>query len=283
MKNQHQHLTNTSQTPHKQLQRYAMGRRNTAKTGDKKLYKNRDLIDSNPVDNDTDAMYTSVDRFHNEREQDFLRLEGSADDASAEEEGVMNLGGAIDDDDESSSSDDESIEKKTEDDDDSSDDSHNSSSSSSSEEDDDEERNVRDWGTTKTSYYNGDTADLEIGQETTDAEMEETAANEIVTARYTNMVEDDFYISDDESHDGKSKVTIPGQASAATKKQRQRALNRQHPELLPLLSHFTATLSDLHNHTLVATSAVMDGEKGTAEVRTVMFVFDSFYASNMIG
>ena len=69
----------------------AMGkRRNTAKTGDKALYKGReDLGGSGSKRNSTDDddnMYDAVDRFHNERDEEFIRLGDDDRDSDSDDE-----------------------------------------------------------------------------------------------------------------------------------------------------------------------------------------------------
>ena len=59
----------------------------------------------------------------------------------------------------------------------------------------------RNWGTKKSMYYHGDTADLEIGQDEVDAYEEEEAAKEVQASRYEQMDEDDFALSDGDDND----------------------------------------------------------------------------------
>jgi hypothetical protein len=63
-------------------------------------------------------------------------------------------------------------------------------SSSDDEEDSDDDAN--NWGRKK-NYYNGDTADLEIGQNVQDAEDEEVAAVELHKKMLSRMKDEDFY------------------------------------------------------------------------------------------
>ena len=54
-----------------------MGKRKTAKTGDKALYNSREQLanqSNSKKRSDDDPMYDEVDRFHNEKDQDFLRF-----------------------------------------------------------------------------------------------------------------------------------------------------------------------------------------------------------------
>lgn len=267
-------------------------RRHTAKTGDKKLYQSRGGQDDNDNNNkhsdDDDPMYDRVDRFHNQREdQDFLKLDGGNESSSDDDdglepkqEGVLDLGlggGASDDDDDSASSDDENAAKKHADDDDDEveeEETDENSASSSDPDDEDDEENVRDWGRRKSAYYHGDTADLEIGQDEEDAVLEEQAAKEVQKARYEEMSEDDFVLSDAEevaagsANDDIGSIAVASRnVSKMSLKEKQKLLDRQHPELLPLLSHFATMAEDLFLNTSVAAQAVFEGEEGTAEVR----------------
>lgn len=75
-------------------------RRNTAKTGDKAIYKSRAPANQaghatkHDDDDDDDPMYSKVDRFHNKRDEEFLKLDGNQSDSESEEEreAVMDLG-----------------------------------------------------------------------------------------------------------------------------------------------------------------------------------------------
>ena len=190
-----------------------MGRkksRNTAKTGDKKLYKSRDNKSVNESRNgsDDDDMYNEVDRFHNRREEeDMIRFEKDGDESESEDDGIttgreavfdLGVGGSSSEEDESDESDDDDDASSPEDDDASS----SSSSDDSVEEfEDPTKTNVLDWGNKKREYYLGDTADLEIGQDEEDAEVEEEAGREIVRARLEKMDEDDFMLEDEDEDD----------------------------------------------------------------------------------
>ena len=64
-------------------------RRNTARTGDKAIYNSRQQqgrsSSSNKNKDKDDPMYNEIDRFHNERDSDFIRLgdDGGSDDAQS--------------------------------------------------------------------------------------------------------------------------------------------------------------------------------------------------------
>lgn len=244
-----------------------MGKRHTAKTGDKAIYKNRNNVvisENNFVDDDD--MYNEVDRYHNARDelQDDMLKFGEQNDDSGEEgmqqdvEGVFDLG-LDQSDDESESNDGSSSEEEQEatlrrqplqaiDD---------SDDSSTDSVDQLEESDLLNWGKRKKDYYHGDTADLEIGQEVEDAELEEEGAKEILKARMENMTEDDFMLDneeeDTEDEDVDTDVKSSGDVemisakmnfakrrklSTLSKREKMKLMTRNHPELLPLISHF---------------------------------------------
>lgn len=264
-------------------------RKHTAKTGDKALYKSRPVSHTSSKDDnsdDDDRMYNAVDRFHNGQEE-FLKLdagnsssEEEEDDGISGREAVLNLDG-VESGSSSSSEDDSSVEEepaalvtrerqKAE---------SFSSDDDSSDEDNDErlelqESNVRDWGSKKSAYYHGDTADLEIGQDEQDAFLEEEAAQQVQEARYKQMEEEDFMLSDDEDEEkptakGKEKsIDIRGtrDLSKLSKSDKRRLLQSHHPELLPLVSHFKDVVEEWNDRTSVVAKAVLEGDEGTIEV-----------------
>ena len=281
-----------------------MGRkksRNTAKTGDKKLYKSRDNKSVNESRNgsDDDDMYNEVDRFHNRREEeDMIRFEKDGDESESEDDGIttgreavfdLGVGGSSSEEDESDESDDDDDASSPEDDDASS----SSSSDDSVEEfEDPTKTNVLDWGNKKREYYLGDTADLEIGQDEEDAEVEEEAGREIVRARLEKMDEDDFMLEDEDGDDiqkqeGKSsdkKKDIETFQSSRSKeslqklsrKEKLKLLHFSHPELLPIIEHFRdSSILKLLNETDIATD-VLTSDKENAEVRFLCFISKNF-------
>lgn len=287
-------------------------RRNTAKTGDKAIYKGRDSDGSGQRKKENggdDNMYNEVDRFHNERDQEFIRLGDDNDndsdddlDMAANKEAVLDLGlgGASSDssddddsDDDSSMDNDRASQRKKD-----ADESDSSGSSDSdvdngddSDSDDEEIKDLREklataedprkWGKKKSMYYNGDTADLEIGQEEEDAFLEEEAAKEIQKSRFEEMEEDDFVLSGDEGDGeqlesdkkttGASRLEIKTtrDASKLTKKEARKLLQKKHPELMPMVSYFADIVKDLKDRTDVAAKALLDGEE-TAEVSLLL-------------
>jgi U3 small nucleolar RNA-associated protein 3 len=267
-------------------------RRNTAKTGDKALYsKGRQSTTTDEVQDD-DPMYTKIDRFHNEKDAEFLRLDAGEtsdpDDGIVRQQSVMDLGvgggdSSSEDDDDNDDDEEEELHSPQDDDDE-------EEGVVSSDSDDDESINQkmgdpRNWGRKKSDYYHGDTADLEIGQEEEDAFLEEEAAKEVQAARFKEMTEDDFVLSDDEegrpssekkpsTEDSKEELFASRDLSKLSVKDKRKLLNKQHPELLPIVSYFSDIVKDLQGRTAVATKALMEGEEGTAQVSLiVVFLF----------
>ena len=248
-----------------------MGKRKTAKTGDRALYNSRDKTENSAKKNvDDDDMYNEVDRYNNARDelQDDMLKFGDDNDDSEEEglqndvEGVFDLGLDHSDDESDSDSYDSSgeeepesasLQKAMKESDDSDDDSSVDGS------DEDAETNILDWGKRKKDYYHGDTADLEIGQDVEDAELEEEGAKEVLKARLEGMTEDDYMLDDDDDDsddDGEGNdnfkdagrhvemITsgVPStkrrKLSQLTKKEKLKLMSKKHPELLPIVNHF---------------------------------------------
>lgn len=69
------------------------------------------------------------------------------------------------------------------------------------EEDEDDEPGTVAWGKKKKTYYSGDTADLEIGQDVEDALEEEEAAKDLYKSKLRRMTEKDFLGEDSDDND----------------------------------------------------------------------------------
>ena len=243
-------------------------RRHTTKTGGSaKLQQQQTLLDNNDDEDD-------ILRFDHDDDDSSSSSDGDDGDSSVDEsvQGVLNIEQPKDE----SSSDNAS---SSEDDDDDDDDEEEDMMLPESEDDDDEEEedeeeiNIRDWGNRKSSYYNGDTADLELGQEEQDAFDEEEAAKEVEASRFKSMTDDDFMLSDTEEPAEQLKGMEEIKTGKPSTQDIQRKLNEQHPELLPLLSHFSQTAAEYHNGTSVAVKAIFESsEEGTSEVRTAFVV-----------
>lgn len=268
-------------------------RRNTAKTGDRAASgkgKKQPVERTNRGDDDDDdPMYTKVDRYHNQKEEEFMKLDNAQSDSEEEEkEAIMDLGLGGDDDDDSDASssgddpsddedsvlrDDDQLEEGESDDDDD----DGEVSVSSSEEEEEELQDVRNWGRNKKAYYHGDTADLEIGQEIDDAYLEEEAAKEVQRARYEEMSDDDFELSDSEEKNEQSKqsgdvekLSSSRDVHKLTAKERKKLLDKQHPEMLPLMSYFSGAAKEFDEKTNLAAKALFEGEKDAADVSFVI-------------
>lgn len=255
-------------------------KRNTAKTGDKGLYRSRaKLRENHSKENDDDHLYNQVDRFHNERDKEFIRLQedpyddnAENDDGFADKEAVLDLGGSASSSesaDSESESEDESEEEEEETVDEVSDE-----VSSSEDEDEIQDENIRDWGSNKRNLYGGDTADLEIGQEAEDAYLEEEAAKEVQAARYDDMDEDDFVLSDnddsqeiDENHDSMDILSSEKRWEKLSRSTKHKFLQAHHPELLPLVNHFSETIQDWNDRTRVLVEALFSSAGTSPEVR----------------
>ena len=294
-----------------------MGKRNrhSAKTGDSALYKAAAAAEDDAKkkrrkdDSDDDAMYNEVDRYHNKREEEeYLRFDEDAGGSDAEDDGVtrgregvfdLGVGGSSDDDDNDGSDDDSDDDSSSSGEDESEEDDASVSSDSDEDDEDDGKTNVLDWGSKKSAYYHGDTADLEIGQDEEDAELEEEAGREVVKARLETMDERDFLLgeddgeeSDEESEEDESggKKTTSSSSGVETlsalsdgrrrakltklsKSERLRLIRSSHPELLPLLQHFRdGAISNLAEETEVLCDALLADPKG-AEVSPILFIY----------
>mmetsp|Transcript_31827 Transcript_31827/g.62364 ORF Transcript_31827/g.62364 Transcript_31827/m.62364 type:complete len:721 (-) Transcript_31827:1158-3320(-) len=302
-----------------------MGRksRHSAKTGDKSIYKSRPATSSHRDDDDSDQdpMYNEVERHYNRKqrqEEEFLQLDqedGPVDSDEEEDDGIttnregvfdLGIGGSSEEEDDDGSESDENENEKarlnrrqapvaassSEDDD------EDSESDDDGEDEAGGKSKVLNWGTKKSDYYHGDTADLEIGQDVEDAYLEEVAGREVEKARLGVMEDEDFMLdggdeagsaeegdSDEEEElkkpsKKKRKESMHTAAPSSSKteiqsiqknKQNLRKLSKkdqlkfiqsQHPELLPLLTHFRGPVEEFAESTLVAGGALLKGLGG---------------------
>jgi hypothetical protein len=276
-------------------------RRNTAKTGDKAVSgkgKKQSFERTNESDDDDDPMYTKVDRYHNQKEEEFMKLDNAQCDSEEDEEkeAVMDLGLGGDDDTDASttsdepSDDDSDLQEKEEADLSSDNDAEVSVSSSDEEEEEEEMQDVRNWGRNKKAYYHGDTADLEIGQEIDDAYLEEEAAKEVQRARYEEMSDDDFELSDSEQQKEENKQSGDIEKLSSSRdvhklstKERKKLLDKQHPEILPLISYFSGAAKEFDERTNPAAKALFEGEKDAADVSITLVLKSCDVFAPMIG
>ena len=212
-------------------------------------------------------MYNEVERYNNARDElqdDVLRF--NQDDNESEEGGLQNdvenvfdLGVGQSDDDSTTTSDsneddgsmdqEEGLQDESYGEDEVSDD-----DSSIEGIDDIPKTDLLNWGKRKKDYYNGDTADLEIGQEIEDAELEEEAGKEILKARLEGLTEQDYMLDeeDEEEEEDKDvdetedKLDISDAMHSSkrrkliklSKNEKVKLMSKNHPELIPLVSHF---------------------------------------------
>ena len=284
-----------------------MGKRNTAKTGDKALYNARDKLENSKSKKnvDDDDMYNEVDRYHNAKndlEDDMLRF-GQKEES--DEEGMQNnVEGVFDlglDHSEDESESDESEEDSSDEDEPSSRKPLQESDDEGSEEDDDSsidgfdenaEPDLLNWGKRKRDYYHGDTADLEIGQEVEDAELEEEGAKEILKARLEGMTENDFMLDEEDDSEDENEEddtddngakdaedistdmlsTKRRKLSRLSKKEKIKLMSKTHPELIPLVSHFRdEVIRPCADKTLVAVNALLDNKENAEVSFNVLF------------
>jgi hypothetical protein len=155
---------------------------------------------------------------------------------------------------------------------------------------------ILNWGDKKSAYYHGDTADLEIGQDVEDAYLEEEAAREILANQAKDMDEEDYILGGgtggEEGGGEESSSSISGGSAIKIKKtktkkgsannddegggmeiiksiksiknisqlstqERMKHITTTHPELLPLVSHFSQSANDLNNSTCIATGVML--------------------------
>jgi U3 small nucleolar RNA-associated protein 3 len=263
-----------------------MGRksRHSSKTGDRSLYASRSKHTSNTSRDDNsedDTMYNEVERHYNKHidtNDDYLRLDASDNESDEDDgvttkrEGVFDLGIGSEDEDEPESSDseedDNAVESQPEE----------SSDDDNSEEEDEDDTDVFNWGTKKHSYYHGDTADLEIGQDEDDAILEEEAGKEVQLARLENMEEGDFMLDVDRDDTGiKEENVVKKRAkrkekSALSRKDKLKFMKSSHPELMPIVDHFRGELEDFVENTSVVGDALFKAEGGNeAEVSSAAY------------
>jgi U3 small nucleolar RNA-associated protein 3 len=245
---------------------------------------------------DDDPTYNEVERYHNRMEEEnYLKLDADDDEgggSSSEDDGItkhqegvfdLGVGGSSDEEDDDDGDSDEHEEEETatqrakKSQAIASSDSEGDASDSEDDDDSrDESNKLLNWGGKKYSYYHGDTADLEIGQDVEDAYLEEEAAREVEKAQLDDMDDEDFFLGtnansseDEESKSNKKRSKnegvmeiiksskSPKDASKLSDKEKIKLLKTHHPELLPLVQHFSRSVSELRETTLVAAGAML--------------------------
>jgi len=242
-------------------------RRNTAKTGDKSLYSNRQRqeqdVDIPPIDlgfqSEADSSKGSADSEQVRHVLDLGAGEQSSDDESLRGPHVVYHGVANPQDDEATPM---ALRQRRPD------------LYSSSDDDDDEDDPIHEelhgeeatnWGNKKASYYSADTADIEIGQDEEDAFVEEEAARDVRDTRFEEMNDDDFAppfldagISDlarkrsaaqTSSFDSLHTSTLPNSA-------KRQLMSKHYPHVMSMISYFSQTVKELELSTRVAVGAL---------------------------
>jgi hypothetical protein len=108
--------------------------------------------------------------------------------------------------------------------------------------------------------------------------VEEEAAREVQASRWNEMQEDDFVPSDDEEAADESTL-VPNQVATfrdtaqLSGKERLKLLKMRHPELLPVVSHFTEILKEYLRTTKVATDALIGKELDEETAKVCFRIF----------
>lgn len=113
--------------------------------------------------------------------------------------------------------------------------------------------------------------------------MEEVAAKEVQKSRFNPMDHTDFELSDDDQNEGSSlpvekKTQSPDRMrdiASLGQKERRKLLKLQHPELLPIASHFASVAKEYSDSTEVATRTLLESDEA-AKVRGMYSVTQAF-------
>ena len=148
------------------------------------------------------------------------------------------------------------------------------SSSDDDSVDDDDARNFT-WGSRKKSYYAGDTADLEIGQDEQDAFDEAQAAKDIMDTMHGEMNEEDFFDDGDDSDiagdgvdekRGAEKYVVTelekSDLSSLPSSKKLSLLAKGDPNLPALLAYFRSKISELRTEVLPLYNAINSESRG---------------------
>ncbi|GMH93264.1 hypothetical protein TrVE_jg10756 [Triparma verrucosa] len=191
--------------------------------------------------------------------------EGSTEDV----ENAFDMGGG------SSSSESEEDSEDSEDSESDKDDAMEPAESSSDDDsvDNDDSMNFT-WGSRKKSYYAGDTADLEIGQDEQDAFDEAQAAKDIMETMHGEMNEEDFFDDDDSDIVGddvdekrvaeKYVVTEleKSDLSSLPSSKKLSLLTKSDPNLPALLIYFRKKITELRTEVLPLYNAINSESRG---------------------
>jgi U3 small nucleolar RNA-associated protein 3 len=231
---------------------------------------------SNQVENVFDLGLSDSDDDDDDDESDMSQRFGDESDASSGEQGQGHS-----DDDKDTASESQDFDDADDNDDD--------SINLYDDDNDPSKVDVLNWGKSKKNYHGGDTADLEIGQEVEDAELEEEAGKEVLKARLQGMTEEDFmldsqfdsvdtkgtnlqesydiYTHDSSSHDTSYYSTKRKALSSLSNKDKVKLLKKNHPELLPLVTHFReASIRPCAEETLLVSDLLFQNKDNAKSV-----------------
>jgi len=203
-----------------------------------------------PDPNSEDFMYDEVDKFHRNKDKIYLDpnhkdLEES--DQSDLDEEVLGL--------ESDTDENEEEEDENDDEDGSNDDENDESGD---EEDEDEEKGIpsdQAWGKSKKQFYHTDVDDADIYASDEEGELaaqeEEVEAMTLQKRMAARLDEEDFFdVQEDEKDDEKpeEKTTVKKDLSKMSKREKLQLLNKQSPDLLPLINEYQECLNELKTY-----------------------------------
>ena len=110
--------------------------------------------------------------------------------------------------------------------------------------------------------------------------MEEVAAREVQKSRFDEMDHDDFELSDDDKEEASSEKKTQSldkmrDIASLGQKERRKLLKLQHPELLPIVSHFASVAKRHNDSTQVATRTLLENDEA-AKVRYLCTLNQAF-------
>lgn len=111
--------------------------------------------------------------------------------------------------------------------------------------------------------------------------MEEAAAREVQSSRFGEMDQDDFEISDDDVETAplqqkSTKFATTRDISKLGPKDRRKLLKLQHPEMIPIVSHFSDVSKEFMDSTRVATKVLLENNLAAevSLVRQLVGIYD---------
>lgn len=269
-----------------------MGRRNKRlkhniqQDGDPKLRSNekkkKNCIYHSPVN---DPIHDPSEQYHNAKDaliNDILRFDEDEDEQKEDDGVTKNIQPVLD-----------LVLSQSEDDSVSDD-----SSLDEDEQDFDDESDIPmdeagNWGKRKKNYYHGDTADLEIGQDAEDVDVEEEGAQEILKARYSKMDESDFSLPQSILMKGNIEDDKDKEASTHTSDIRKIARNfnphetmiyivKNFPEVLPMLQHFTKYAIQPCEESLKVWDTLVGNQQDLQEIGTTPLGIELIHCKTLI-